>query len=346
MEQAYQYLLSLEFRHKYFKDGLFKPLQLSFDAESQQLLKNFGLILKSYPGGLHLLCLDPELLNEVSISTPLRIFLECNDPYYINYSELNDFSPSSNVLYLSNLGHQSNSNEMQLHSDNSIGQNEMALMTFGKFILPKTNQNNEYILQDVFGNNISNRISRLPNNNQGDSVFQVDNLPEGLIKVIFENKEQLLYYTPKTVWKKPLGILNLYLSNLYAHFKKNNDNRDARLKYTLNFSNRSTIWKYFLVSPIYKNFLDLSIIDSNKDQIFNPPKKEQLEGMEVLVLESKKRIELKEFSSDNFQLVEKFDIVQKTGKPTVISSLPRAAPEQLYGNKLIFGETLYSHIYL
>lgn len=346
MQQTYQYLMFVEFRHSFFNDGLFKPLQISFDTDALRLLKNLNIIIKPYAGGFHFLCSNPELLNNTSLRTPLRIFLECNDPYYINYTDLNDFSPATTILYLSNLARPSDSHNVPLHSGTSVGSNEVALMTFGKFTLPKATQNNAYSFHDIFGNDISERIIRLPNNNAGESVYKIDNLPEGLIKVIFENKELRLYYTPKAVWKKPLGILNLHLSDLYAHFKKINDNGDFKLKYTLNFNNRSTIWKYFLVSPVYRNFVDLSIIDSNKEQIFNPPKKEQLDGMEVLVLESKKKIELKEFSSDNYQLVEKFDEVQKIGKPTVISSLPRAAPEQLYGNKLTSQETLYSHIYL
>lgn len=341
MQQTYQYLLSLEFKHNYFKDGLFKPLQISIDTETQRLCKNLSLIIKPFTGGVHLLTSNPELLNDTSLQIPLRIFLECNDPYYINYSDLIDYNPADNLLYFSNLETHLNVEETLLHTEKYVGKKEVALMTNGRFTIKNSNQANDYNFKDSLGNDISNQIRRLPNLNEEYTDFVVDILPEGLIQV-FSNREvkQLVYYSPKTNWKRPFGVIELFMPQLYKQ-----SNGSAPLNFGLNFNSRSTIWKYFLVNPVYKKFTDLSII-KNKEQVFKPKEKEIVQDSEAFVFESKEPIALLEFSSDQYQLVDKFDTVRKMSDQVVIKALPRASVEQLYRAKSTSNESLYSHIYL
>lgn len=340
MEQTYKYLLSIHFKHNYFKNGQFRPLQISIEAETQRLLKNLALIVKPFTGGIHLFSLNPELLNDNSLQTPLRIFLECNDHYHINYSELTGYSPADNLLYFNNLDTHLNAEETLLHSEKYVGKNEVALMTHGRFVISKADQSNAGSFQDNLGNDITNNIHRLPKSNEVYDEFMIDNLPEGIIKVVSNGKlTQKVYYSPKNIWKKPLGVIELYIPNLY---KQSNNN--ATLNYILNFNSRSTIWKYFLVSPVYKKFTDLSI-RNDKEQVFKPPEKETVQESEALVFRSKNPIALSEFSNDHFQLVDKFVTVSKIGK-VVIAALPRASAEQLYRDNLTSNESLYSHIYI
>ena len=343
MVDTYQYLISISFKHNYFRDGNFKTLQVSFDESTQRLLKKLGLIVKPYHGGVHFLILNRELLNDTTINTPLRLFVDCNDSFYINYSDLPDYIPSNSVLYFNNLDLAPNivGKQLMLQSEEYVGKKELASMTSGKLVLSKPKKNKEYNFQDVFGNDISSHINRLPNNNEGYAEYVVSNLQQGLIQVYFEGlKKMSVYYTPKTVWKKPLGILEFYLPQLYRH-----SGHEDKLDYVLNFNARSTIWKYFLVSPAYNKFFDLSIIDGTKEKVFKAPEKETVQESEVLVFESLNEIALSEFSTNNFQLVNKFDPILKMGNPVVIKVLPKASPEQLYRSSTT-KESLYSHIYL
>lgn len=339
MEQTYQYLLSLELKHEYFKDGQFKSIQVSYDEQTQRLIKNLGIILKPYPGGMHILASDTELLNDTTLSTPIRLFLTCNDPYYMNYSELPDYRPSDTVLYFNNLDsiQHSESTALRLHQKDYVGQNDVAQLSFGKLIVSSFDETKAYHFEDVFGNDISNHIR--PSQNKSE-VFLISNLPQGMIRVLADGQEtEQVYYYPASVWEKPLGVAELYLPTLFEQYAEN-----EKQTYTLNFDTRSTIWKYFLINPVYKNFEDLSIIDTNKEQVFKSLGNESIQGSEALVFESRKPIAFSEFSIENFQLVDKFDTVLKQGNPIVIKALPRASPEQLfYGSDK---KIMYSHIYI
>jgi hypothetical protein len=65
----------------------------------------------------------------------------------------------------------------------------------------------------------------------------------------------------------------------------------------------------------------------------------------VLVFESKNEIPLSEFSDENFQLVDNFDLGTHSGK-IILKNLVKASPAQLYVDELQPGEKTYSHIYI
>lgn len=333
MEQTYQYLLSLEFRHKYFKDGLFKPLQLSFDAESQQLLINFGLILKPYPGGFHLLSLDPEILKTASKSTSFRILLDCNDPNYINYSELGNYSPSKELLYFNNLATlpDGDGTALKLHNEAYVGQIDSCKLSTGEFIVSEVDSTKSYQFIDQLGYDVSNKVRA--SNSPG--TFLISNLPQGMIRILVDGVErERVYYNPNSVWKKPLGIVELFVSQLFETYQQN-----GKQTYALNFKTRKTIWKYFLVDPAYRKFNSLRIISDTQGRIFGPPVEEEFWDSKALMFESKEALPLLEYSDAHFKLIDE-------GEPNlkvVITALPLPSPQQFhYGDR----KTVYSHIYL
>lgn len=334
MEQTYQYLLSLEFRHKYFKDGLFKPLQLSFDAESQQLLKDFGLILKSYPGGLHLLCLDLELLKTASKNTALQILLDCNDPYFINYSDLPNYNPSDTVLYFNNLNSKANSENsaLNLHSEINVGKKDVYKLSSGTLKLDTLKKERTYHFKDEGGNDISDNIHIKWIEDNG---FLISNRYEGSINVYEkENEIDKVYANPNPVWKKPMAIIELFLSKMFENFEP-----DKKLKYIVSFNSIKTHWRYILADPIYKNFQNLTIvIKGQENEVFARVTDNPSEGSQYPVFQSIEKLDLLEYSEDFYSLMN-----DENSSP-IIKALPRAAPEHL-----VFGKdkkTMYSHIYL
>lgn len=335
MEQAYQYLLSLEFKHTYFKEGQFKSLQVSFNEETMRLIKNLSIILKPFPGGVHFLALDPELLNDTTLNTPIRIFLACNDPYYVNYSELPDYRPSDSVLYFNNLDSIPNSagTGPQLHNKDYVGQNNVARLSVGKLSVSNFDKANTYHFEDVFGNDVSDNTR--PSQNESDG-FLVSNLQQGIVKVFANGQEEeQVYYCPKSVWKKPLGIVELYLPQLFEHYDQND-----KQTYTLNFDTKKTIWKYFLTGPVYRKFKKLSIVNSTNNDLFAPLKEPRQEEDGHWVFQSQSPIPLLEYSDEIYMLVNEGKL------PAVIKALPRASPEQLFYDDGNNTGSKYSHIYI
>ncbi len=337
MEQAYQYLLSVEFRHEYFKDGQFKSIQVSFDEETTRLIKNLDIILKPFPGGVHFLALNPELLNDTTLNTPIRIFLACNDPYYINYSELPEYSPSDTVMYFNNLVSLPNTEETvrRLHHKDFVGENNFAQLSLGKLAISNFDSAKVYHFEDVFGNDVSEYIRPSQNELNG---FLISNRSQGIIRVFANGQEEeRVYYYPKSVWEKPLGIVELYLETLFEQYDQN-----EKQTYILNFQTRKTIWKYFLVDPVYQQFEKLEIIKGNDERSFYPPIEQEVSGHNALVFVSKEPLPLLEYSSD---VPLKLINGEEGTSIDVIKHLPWASPEQLF--RVDENNTdMYSHIYL
>ncbi len=341
MGQVYQYLLTIVFQHRYFSDGQFRSLQVSCDQESILRLRNLGIILKSFSGGVHLLASDPGLLKGENHKTPIRLFLNCKDSYFINYTELVPYRPADTLLYFNDLEVVSSAESTggRLHKEDYVGARQVVSLSFGKIAPITFSPDKKYRFKDVLGNPIPDgNIRQSPHHPEN---FLVQNGTQGLILVFADGKEEeRWYYYPQSVWKKPLGLIEIYAGALFERFSKNGPQ-----EYRVNFDSKRTIWKYFLLDSVLRDFNHLSIIDQNKQQVFNPPQKEQVQDAEALVFTSKDKIALADFSEDRFQLVDQFDPELKKGK-VILKTLPRASPEQLYRGDASSEESMNSHIYI
>lgn len=338
MEQTYQHLLSLEFQHKYFKNNLFRSLQVSYDRDMASLLLDLGIVLKSYRGGLHILALNPELL-KVNGTIPIRLYLECNDPYYINYTLLPTYTPNENILYFNNLGVVPDASASKLHQEEFVGSHHVVPLSYGRITINDFSSDKRYHFHDALGNEIPMEHFRVSHSNPQE--LSISDFGQGIVRQFADGEEgQTLYYSPNAVWKKPLGVIELYPGQLYEHYGK-----QGKLDYVLAFAARKTIWKYFLLDSVYQNFENLSIINGGTKQLFHRPKKTKVQDREALMFESTEGIELSEFSEDNFQLIDNYNPELGSGK-IVIKYLPRASAEQLYHYPENSGEFIYSHIYM
>jgi len=342
MLQFYSHILTLRFKHRYFIDELFKSVEITNDEETNKLIKDLDLIIKPFPGGFNLLTSQPELLRTASNVSPLRFYIHSKDPEYINYTELPNHKLTDRLLYFNNLSvnQSANNNSLLLHPGEFVGVSEIIPVSQSYITIPQFDSAKRYRFSDASGNEISapNIMQVKPDGN----VFSISNLPQGLIRYYKDSTELgKVYYYPTPIWKKPLAILEVFTDNLLTQFQKN-----GTVEYAVNFNNRKTTWKYFLISPIYQNFNRLSIINKGKEQVFNGPQKQQVQlNPNVLVFESKNEIPLSEFSDENFQLVDNFNLETHSGK-IILKNLDKASPAQLFVDELQPGEKTYSHIYI
>ncbi|BBE20716.1 hypothetical protein AQPE_4910 [Aquipluma nitroreducens] len=342
MLQNYIHLLTFQFNHMYFNDKLFKSVEITFDAETTQLLKNLDLILKPFPGGFNLLTSNPELLKTTIDAYPIRFYINSKDPEYINYTQLPNYKISENLLYFNNLtiNPSTNNKSLRLHSGEFVGDTDIVAVCQGHISIPGYDKTKTYRFSDALGDAIADQsvIQAKPDS----EVFNISNLPQGLIRYSDGSAELgRTYYNPAAIWKKPLGILEIFTNSLLSQFVKN-----GTVEYAVNFNNRKTIWKYFLINPIYQKFNNLSIINKVKEQAFNGPLKQQVHlNTDALVFESKDEIALAEFSDDNFQLVENFDVGTHSGK-IILKNLVKASSAQLFVDESPSGKKTYSHIYI
>ena len=342
MQQPFNHILTILFKHQYFSENHFKSIIITFERETAKLLRNLNVVIKSFPGGVHLLTTDPELLNATDESEPIRLLLNCKDDTFINYTELPLYNPGTNLLYFNNLNPNTKTkdNSLLLHETGFVAQNDVVPVSNGKITIPQFDTKKKYVFTDVAGNEIASQ--NIQQTVSGSGIFNLFNFPEGLIYIKDENKVigKVFCYT-NTVWKKPLGILEILPGKLFKHFKEK-----GKVDYSINFNNRQTVWKYFLVDPVFQKFNNLTIINKAKEQVFKTPEKKQFnEQMEALVFESKNKIPISEFSNNTFQLVDSYDPKLKSGK-VILKNLANASPDLLYRDETNSNENIYSHIFI
>ena len=339
MIQNYSHILTFIFKHRYFSDELFRTVDVTYDDETKKTVKNLDLIIKPFEGGIHLLTSQPELLSSLNSSVSIRLYFNCKDPQFHNYTELPEYQLSSGLLYFNNISTSSNKS-IHLQSEKSVGQSEIVQVSSGIINIPDYDSAQTYRFADATGTEIPSQFIKYPR--KGLNKFTLENYQQGLVLVSIGNKEVgKVYYNPNPIWKKPLGVVDIFIGALIKQFEK-----IGTIEYVINFNNRKTIWKYFLVSAVYQKFNNLSIINKGKEQVFKEPQKQLVhQNPEVLVFESKNEISLAEFSEENFQLVDNFDPKNHSGK-IVLKSLAKASPDQLYNDVLNPSDKTYSHIYI
>lgn len=342
MAQTFTQILTLFLKHRYFNDGLFKSINIGYADGTQKLLRDLEIIIKPFPGGFHLFAANPDILDSSNDSKPIQLYLTCNDPHYINYSELPMYSLREKLLYFNNLSANpdSRAESLFLQSEKFVGRNEIVQISYGKIQILQYNSENEYSFTYATGEEIAAQF--ITHSVEQSDTFFLSNIPEGLLLLKTNQQEEgKFYYYPKTVWKKPMGIVEIYTNSLLNHYKQN-----RKVEYALNFNNRETIWKYFLADPVYKKFDNLSIINKDKEQIFNSPQKQQInEDIEAWVFESKNKLPLTANNNEHLQLVDNYNRELKKGN-FIINRLPTPSPEQLHWDRTNSPDIIYSHIYI
>lgn len=342
MNQTYSHILTFWIKHRYFSDGLFKSVNISFAEGSKKIINNLELIIKPFAGGFNLLASNPELLNSLNDIHPLQIYLDSKDPLYINYTELPPYSLRDNLIYFNNLSitADAENESFSLHKDKYASKNEIVLICNGNISIPDYNPEINYRFTDAKGNEIPSESVRQTSNNSGS--FNISGIEQGLVRIFSASEEiQRVYYQPNAIWKKPIGIVELYTTELFKTYKAS-----GRVDYSVCFDNRKTTWKYFFTDKNILKKSNLGIINKDKKQIFLPPQVLPVnQNLNALVFESKIKIPLFEFSDDNFQLVDQSDPKKAPGIP-VLKSLPKASSKQLFTDPSKSPENVYSHIYI
>jgi len=328
MQLTFDHILDISLTHQYFKNGLFKTIQFSLSDSTPKILRDLNIVLKPFSGGISVLASNTEsLLSSESDDSPITLYINCSDPYYINYTEMPGFNPSDSILYFNNLNHSSS-----LHDGEFVGSENVIQLCSGKITIPSDSQDKNYTFKNASGSKISDENIKKTNS---PNEFFISDYQEGLI-CVYENNDKIheVYFNPKMVWKKPIGVLEIFpskIGGLEAKLKQN---------YTVNFNNRKTIWKYFLVSTIFQRFNKLKIGNGKNGSFFGPPKEIEVGGNKALVFQSLKEIPLLEYSEVQLKLTNGED------SSDVIKILPRATPDQLFQNLEESQKSFFSHIYI
>ena len=338
MQQLFKHILDITLKHGYFKDEIFRSIHLTPTDDTLMLLRNLEIVLKPFSGGISLFAANTEVFKTIDVDlAAIRLYLYCNDPYYINYTDYNYKEPArhsllNTIVYFNNLR-----NSSLLNKNEFVSEEDVVPLSFGKITIPEDDVTKTFVFKDSRGQLISGQHFRSVQSDQ-NIEFMISNLPEGLIS-IFEGNRQIseVYYVPTSVWKKPIGIVEIYIANLYDQHITT-----EKVDYIIQFKNRHTIWKYFLVDPTYQKFKKLHIIKGKNERIFGSPIEEDISGNKAWVFMSNEKLPLLEYADAPLKLVNGDEI----NSPDILNPLPWASPEQLFQENNNNTESMYSHIYL
>lgn len=337
----FKHILTLKCYHSYFDNGNFRVVHFGFNKASKKLSDDLQLVLKKIPGGFHLLAADTEILDDLSEIT-LRLYFDCNDSRFINYTKLEGFKPQSQLIYFNNIDVHPTGNalEYKLHGNKFVGSECIADISFGNVYLDEASSSHDVQFRDAFGNELN--VDFIQQNPNSKDEFKLTNFEEGPVFLQQQGKDiQQVYLNSQKIWKAPLGVVDIHLETLIKQWSA-----QETVQYVLHFENRQTIWKYFLDESTFGKFDKLCILNKKKELLFNDPQPFQLSNEQQFILfEGKSQLELKEQPKEVFQLVENFNPEQRSGK-VIVKNLAPANAEQLFREKKSNSEIDYSHIYI
>ncbi|MDN3663812.1 hypothetical protein ACFFU1_17765 [Algibacter miyuki] len=342
MSEQFTIIAKITIKHSYFKNGVDESAGFYIERKTSKLLENLGLIVKFFSGGFYILASNLELLESVSWDQSLQFNFSHPDMEYINYTELGNYQPSTQLLYFSNFETEFNSENEQyiLHNTDFVGTKQCMNICFGTIEIPNFDATKSYIFKTEYGEEIP--WESVEQSASKPAVFYVALQESCVIHVFSDNIKVLqVYYSTETMWRKPLGIVTLFPRTLLEHVATN-----EMVNYTICFKSRETYWKYFLVNEAYKTFEGLSIINKDKKSIFKVAQRQNIiNHSEVIVFESINKLPLLEYYNDNLQLVSDYNPDSGSGK-IVIKKLPFASPAQIFIQEPHSDdENYYSHIY-
>lgn len=127
MNQNYNLIATIYCKHNYFKDRVFKTIGFTIEEDSIKLMKDLGIVFKYFSGGFHLLSSNIDLLGSENEEKSLKIYLSCNDPYYINYTDVgNAYNPITDIFYFNNKGIPADNDN--LHAEEFVGLHDIVLV--------------------------------------------------------------------------------------------------------------------------------------------------------------------------------------------------------------------------
>lgn len=192
-------------------------------------------------------------------------------------------------------------------------------------------------------------FTALPTDYSPDNVFSYANV--AMVDTAggspYKLQQQILTGAPETSPRvsNPLGIIDLSPAALYDQFMANS----SAVTYTIHFEARKTYWKYVVVNTHVETHNNLTIIDSERNEIFNSGSDEFVPHNDVKirasVFISKIPYALSSAPKLSFQLVNNFNLVLDKAR-VVLGSLPTPSPNQLYPAEDATGTILYSHMYI
>ena len=254
MKIKFDYLFEVVFEHEYFKNGLIPDLEIIPTYQTQELLRNYGMLFKKTERGIVILY---EIDTAIAAESPLKpvvsdeIFsfeLYMTNPYFSNYSNIPLNHKYPDFFYFNNLDENIVDSNLLLNKQNYSNASDITELTSNIFNLEKITVSPTSLLEiiDICGTKV---FSKTISSQNGSLIYQLDfdKIGSGRLDIYIDGSIYKKIYTDKAVSRKSLfGILDIYKSGQVplSYQYSLNDGTVNKKTYKIRFAKRDTTWKY------------------------------------------------------------------------------------------------------
>lgn len=266
LEMLWTQLLSVKIGHAYYADGVCRDLTFQPTMETELNLKNLRILFKETPDGFTLVADAKKSLGLVNSPLlkveKLSFYIRNNNPRFYNFTDL-AFPAAGGLFYFHN------------RLENMVGKQKMKLLHSGETFSAAEEEQIRWAsrrfeyqwsgkkpakweVADALGNKLPADAAVLP---EGAAKLRIDlrDRPEGAFS-LKAGEKPFLFYTSDKVLDGYFGILDIYLDKASGKYAWIGKDQFINQEYHLQFLNRKTYWKYFLVDQSAKkekpNFSD------------------------------------------------------------------------------------------
>ncbi|MEQ3656378.1 MAG: hypothetical protein ABNH00_10980 [Dokdonia sp.] len=340
MEEQFIHIATVLFEHEYFTNGVLETVEVTAQTKTLRTLKNLGILIKPFKGGIHMLTSNVEGLS--TFTEDLRFEMRCRDAYFINYTTLPQFQPAQDICYFSNKESQemAESPKLGLH-ESFVGKKDILTAYTEAVVLDSFHPDSNYTFETAAGVLDAWQVQQ-PNVSENKFIFY--NVPEGIVQVKGTRSEpENFYYSPDVLWHKPIGIIEIAPHQLYKHYKA----KTTTVQYVVTFAARQTFWEYYFSYDTLASLENIAIIKSNKQQDFKHVGTDQ----NSMIYRAAAPRKLSQTNQENLQLAHNFSpqTVLDRSYDLIINQLPIPSPNQLFPNSDNPSDptaALYSRIYI
>ena len=187
MQNNFLHIGTIQFYHEYFLKKEPYLFDMSVQNETKRALLNLNIILKPFDSGFHILVGDIDLLQNELKSLRFQFFIR--DPLFLNYTELESFSPQKKLIFLSNrlVFTSADGNALKTHEEDFVGKSHISIIHSGKLLTEDEIRDQDPTIADEAGNSIA--------------AFEIDNpnniLDEGNYSISLNGNNNTRYLFPK-----------------------------------------------------------------------------------------------------------------------------------------------------
>jgi hypothetical protein len=274
----YKILFSVIFQHDYYKNGLCPDFITIPTDNTSKILRKTGLIFKSNRTGFHVLG-DTEqqgsnfkLKKEFEKNQKLTFLLKLNKYNFINFTDIPINKDKNQVFYFNNLtSYESSGNLFLINKDEipkTSANNSLIKLAskYYKYFYTGTGTNKTAILSFPDDGIILNKSLE---NNSGEFDFQFDlsNYNTGRCEFNVDAITDKFYSANEYYGQNIFAIIEIFIKDTVPSNYQFIDSSFfvQKKEYIIPFTNRSTIWRYFVYDKITNSLNNPNIIMSGRE---------------------------------------------------------------------------------